>query len=130
MHRYHKLGKIPRKRHTVFRSKEGNIYHEELKGNKGFDGPSALLYHIHPPTEVISTKVVDNFILEEYYGDSFDSNFKYKFHMQKCVSLLNGALWSMIAEIFSKKVFDYVSYTNKMLKRYEKQFDYYSSLRI
>ena len=55
---------------------------------------------------------------------------KYKFHMQKCVSLLNGALWSMVAEIFSKKVFDYVSYTNKMLKRYEKQFDYYNSLRI
>ena len=66
----------------------------------------------------------------KYYGDSFDSNFKYKFHMQKCVSLLNGALWSMVAEIFSKKVFDCVSYTNKMLKRYEKQFDYYNSLRI
>ena len=81
----------------------------------------------------ISPKVIyydDNFILEEYYGDSFDSNFKYKFHMQKCVSLLNGALWSMITEIFSKKVFDCVSYTNKMLKRYEKQFYYYSSLRI
>lgn len=65
MHRYHKLGKMPRKRHTVFRSKEGNIYHEELKGNKGFDGPSALLYHIYPPTEVVSTKVVDTFVLEE-----------------------------------------------------------------
>ena len=51
--------------HTVFRSKEGNIYHEELKGNKGFDGPSALLYHIYPPTEVVSTKVVDTFVLEE-----------------------------------------------------------------
>jgi len=36
----------------------------------------------------------------------------------------------MVAEISSKKVFDFVSYTNNMLKRYEKQFDYYNSLRI
>ena len=38
MHRYHKLGEMPKKRHTVFRDKNGKIYHEELKGNKGFVG--------------------------------------------------------------------------------------------
>ncbi len=43
MHRYHKLGKVAKKRHTVFRDDNGNIYHEELKGNKGFVGPSSLL---------------------------------------------------------------------------------------
>ena len=94
----------------------------------GFNSPFLDLANVSKNNELSEDD--DNFILEEYYGDSFDSNFIYKFHMQKCVSLLNGALWSMIAEIFSKKVFDYVSYTNKMLKRYEKQFDYYSSLRI
>ena len=36
MHRYHKLGKVAKKRHTVFRDENGKIYHEELKGNKGF----------------------------------------------------------------------------------------------
>ena len=94
----------------------------------GFNSPFLDLANVSKNNELSEDD--DNFILEEYYGDSFDSNFKYKFHMQKCVSLLNGVLWSMIAEIFSKKVFDCVSYTNKMLKRYEKQFDYYSSFII
>ena len=48
MHRYHKLGKVAKKRHTVFRDDNGKIYHEELKGNKGFVGPSSLIYHIYP----------------------------------------------------------------------------------
>ena len=65
MHRYHKLGKVAKKRHTVFRDDNGNIYHEELKGNKGFVGPSSLLYHIYPPTEVLSTKEIGSFTLEE-----------------------------------------------------------------
>ena len=65
MHRYHKLGKVAKKRHTVFRDKDGNIYHEELKGNKGFVGPSSLLYHIYPPTEVVSTKDLGAFEIEE-----------------------------------------------------------------
>jgi homogentisate 1,2-dioxygenase len=52
---YHSLGRIPRKRHQVFRKADGGIYYEELVGNKGFTGLASLLYHIHPPTEV--TKV-------------------------------------------------------------------------
>lgn len=64
MHRYHSLGKIPRKRHTVMRDESGNIYHEELKGNKGFSGPSSLLYHIHPPTEVLETHLHSTIQLE------------------------------------------------------------------
>jgi homogentisate 1,2-dioxygenase len=49
---YHRLGKVPRKRHTVFRSAEGKLYHEELMGNEGFRGISSLLYHLEPPTQV------------------------------------------------------------------------------
>ena len=30
---YHKLGKIPRKRHAIFRDEEGRLLAEELKGN-------------------------------------------------------------------------------------------------
>ena len=56
MPRYHTLGKIPNKRHTVFRKKDGNIHHEELFGTIGFDGMSSLLYHLHPPTQVKSIK--------------------------------------------------------------------------
>ena len=65
MHRYHTLGKIPRKRHTALRDDNGNIYHEELKGNKGFDGPSSLIYHIHRPTAVAGTRLIREMKLEE-----------------------------------------------------------------
>jgi homogentisate 1,2-dioxygenase len=56
MPRYHTLGKIPHKRHTAFRKKDGSIHHEELFGTIGFDGMSSLLYHLHPPTQVKSIK--------------------------------------------------------------------------
>lgn len=49
---YHKLGKIPPKRHTQFRQADGSLYHEQLFGTIGFDGMSSLLYHINPPTAV------------------------------------------------------------------------------
>ena len=32
MPRYHKLGKMPHKRHTTFRKEDGNIHYEELFG--------------------------------------------------------------------------------------------------
>lgn len=49
---YHKLGKFPHKRHTVFRQPDGNLYHEQLFGTIGFDGMSCLMYHVAPPTVV------------------------------------------------------------------------------
>ena len=49
---YHKLGKIPHKRHTTFRKKDGTFHYEELFGTIGFDGMSSLLYHLHRPTQV------------------------------------------------------------------------------
>ena len=49
---YHKLGKIPHKRHTTFRKEDGSLYHEQLFGTIGFDGMSSLMYHEHPPTMV------------------------------------------------------------------------------
>jgi homogentisate 1,2-dioxygenase len=49
---YHKVGNIPQKRHTVFQSKEGKHYYEQLFGTEGFNGFSSLLYHVHRPTQV------------------------------------------------------------------------------
>jgi homogentisate 1,2-dioxygenase len=49
---YHKLGKIPHKRHTAFRQADGSLYHEQLFGTIGFDGMSTLMYHTYPPTIV------------------------------------------------------------------------------
>lgn len=49
---YHKLGKIPPKRHTQFRKEDGSLYYEQLFGTIGFDGMSSNLYHEHRPTMV------------------------------------------------------------------------------
>jgi len=49
---YHKLGNFPQKRHTVFQSKQGKHYYEQLFGTEGFNGFSSLLYHTHRPTQV------------------------------------------------------------------------------
>lgn len=49
---YRKVGKIPHKRHIVFRQDNGSLYHEELFGTEGFGGISSLVYHLYPPTMV------------------------------------------------------------------------------
>ena len=49
---YHKLGKIPHKRHTIFKKDDGGLHYEQLFGTIGFDGMSSLMYHLYRPTQV------------------------------------------------------------------------------
>jgi homogentisate 1,2-dioxygenase len=49
---YHKLGRIPSKRHIQFRKPDGSLYYEQLFGTIGFAGMSSLLYHLHRPTRI------------------------------------------------------------------------------
>ncbi len=49
---YHKIGEIPKKRHTVFKSNSGKHRYEELFGTIGFIGMSSLVYHTQRPTQV------------------------------------------------------------------------------
>ncbi len=53
---YHKLGKIPKKRHTQFKKSDGSLHYEQLFGTVGFDGMSTLMYHTHRPTMVSKVK--------------------------------------------------------------------------
>jgi homogentisate 1,2-dioxygenase len=53
---YHKLGKIPPKRHTQFRKPDGSLYSEQLFGTVGFDGMYSNIYHEHRPTQVKEIK--------------------------------------------------------------------------
>lgn len=55
MPHYHKLGTIPHKRHTQFRKPNGELYSEQLFSTEGFSSDSSLLYHTHPPTQIIKT---------------------------------------------------------------------------
>lgn len=53
---YHRLGKIPPKRHTQFHQPDGSLYKEELVSSEGFSGIYSNLYHINPPTRIKALK--------------------------------------------------------------------------
>jgi homogentisate 1,2-dioxygenase len=55
MPHYQRSGDIPHKRHTQFRKSDGSLYSEQLFSTEGFSSDSSLLYHSHPPTQIIST---------------------------------------------------------------------------
>ncbi|MFO7653386.1 MAG: homogentisate 1,2-dioxygenase [Candidatus Krumholzibacteriia bacterium] len=55
---YHSLGRIPPKRHTVFRNAEGGLHYEHLMGNLGFTGLQSLLYSLRRPTSVVGSELV------------------------------------------------------------------------
>ncbi len=50
---YHHLGTIPPKRHTQFRKPDGTLYAEELFSTEGFSDVYSLIYHTHPPTQIV-----------------------------------------------------------------------------
>ncbi|MGH3903415.1 MAG: homogentisate 1,2-dioxygenase [Pseudonocardiaceae bacterium] len=50
---YRRVGGVPGKRHTQYRSSEGGLYYEELMGEEGFSSDSSLLYHRHLPSAIV-----------------------------------------------------------------------------
>src|SRR5258706_8299841 len=60
MPHYHTLGTIPHKRHTQFRKADGGLYSEQLFSTEGFSNDYSLLYHYHPPTQIIKTEPCSN----------------------------------------------------------------------
>ncbi|HET9430434.1 MAG TPA: homogentisate 1,2-dioxygenase, partial [Chitinophagaceae bacterium] len=56
MPHYYSLGHIPHKRHTQFRKPDGGLYSEQLFSTEGFSNDYSLLYHVHPPTQIIRTE--------------------------------------------------------------------------
>lgn len=55
MPRYTSLGQVPLKRHTQFRRPDGGLYSEQLFSTEGFSNDYSLLYHVHPPTQIVGT---------------------------------------------------------------------------
>lgn len=54
MPHYHRLGKVPKKRHIQFHKADGGLYSEQLVSTEGFNDLYSLVYHCHPPTMVKS----------------------------------------------------------------------------
>jgi homogentisate 1,2-dioxygenase len=61
---YHRRGELPPKRHQIHPKADGGIHFEQLMGNKGFAGPSSLLYHLRPPTNVRELRLIREIPLE------------------------------------------------------------------
>lgn len=57
---YYRLGELPPKRHTQFRKSDGSLHHEELMGQEGFSSNQSLLYHLAPPTQVLSSELLES----------------------------------------------------------------------
>lgn len=55
MPHYFRLGQLPHKRHTQFRKPDGSLYSEQLFSTEGFSNDYSLLYHVHPPTQIIKS---------------------------------------------------------------------------
>lgn len=53
MAHYFSLGDLPHKRHTQFHKPGGGLYSEQLFSTEGFSSNYSLLYHVHPPTQIV-----------------------------------------------------------------------------
>jgi homogentisate 1,2-dioxygenase len=54
---YRRLGTVPPKRHTQFRTDQGALHYEELMGEEGFSSDSSLLYHRGVPSAIVDSQV-------------------------------------------------------------------------
>ncbi len=56
---YHKLGDVPKVKHTTFYKPDGkSLYREELFSSKGFSGIYSTKYHIHMPTALKNIEAI------------------------------------------------------------------------
>ena len=98
---YHKLGKIPPKRHTQFRKEDGSLYYEQLFGTIGFDGMSTNSYHEYRPTMVKEIKKLpDNYVLINDFNLSFPHPIFYKKYNERIYSIQIDHLLVSRAGIF------------------------------
>ena len=110
MPRYHKLGKIPHKRHTTFKKPTGGYHYEELFGTIGFDGMSTLLYHIHRPTQVmdilgsysVEPKIAVEKNMKAYLMDAFQAPKIADLLKSRLSILINNDLNIMLSSKFVK----------------------------
>lgn len=61
----------------------------------------------------------ENAMLETYFEAPLNDDLRRRYQAMKCASLLRETMWSMASEIHSDIDFDYSSYTNENLRRFE-----------
>jgi thiamine kinase-like enzyme len=72
---------------------------------------------------------VDNeAMLEDYFQAPVTDALRLRFHAMLCASLLREAMWSMVSESRSTINFDYVSYTDENVRRFEAAWAAYQAM--
>jgi homogentisate 1,2-dioxygenase len=102
---YYKLGEIPHKRHTQFRKPDGGLYSEQLFSTEGFSNDYSLLYHVHPPTQIIKTekpvdvspKIAEEKMLSHRSFDGFKIKPKKDFLESRVPVLVNNDVHIVLA---------------------------------
>ncbi|MEH7075319.1 homogentisate 1,2-dioxygenase [Neobacillus drentensis] len=59
---YRQIGKIPHKRHTMFKKADGSLFREQVMGTRGFSGTQSILYHHYMPTEVVRAELIGEYL--------------------------------------------------------------------
>ena len=67
--RYHRLGQVPRKRHTQFRD-NGRLLVEEVLGFEGFSGNESILYHLTSPCRISEARRFEPIEHREWVPDA------------------------------------------------------------
>jgi len=62
----------------------------------------------------------EQWLLESYFESDVPEKLHYRFKAMKAVSLLRESMWSMVSEIHSDLDFDYESYTDHNLARFDR----------
>ena len=83
----------------------------------GFNSPLFDLANFSTNSEL--NQAAERAVLARYFGRAPDALLLRQFNAMRCMSLLREALWSMVSEITSTIDFDYESYTDAYLQRFE-----------
>jgi homogentisate 1,2-dioxygenase len=95
---YHQLGSVPPKRHIQFRKKNGELYHEEVMGTKGFSGIQSILYHLHPPTQVREARILREWIVTVEKEQANRHRHFFTFQAQVKGDLIDGRIHCLVNE--------------------------------
>jgi homogentisate 1,2-dioxygenase len=88
---YLSQGKIPRKRHVVFKEGE-QLLREEVFGSDGFTGRYSILYHKKPPARISSIKGWREVQINEWKGVGYRNHHLKTFELHKVQDPFTGRL--------------------------------------
>lgn len=102
---YHKLGKIPAKRHIQFRKENGELYYEELFCTAGFAGMYSNMYHVHRPTMIksygerysVAPKLVDKNNVKPFRLDGFQVPSEKDYLASRKIVFANAKVYVILA---------------------------------